>query len=159
QVDTLVMMDVNPCYSAPADFEFSRSLAKVKLPVSYSLYYDETAAECDWHVPKHHFLEMWGDVRSYDGSVSIIQPLIRPLSDTRSHDEFLRIVLGNPTRSNLALVRDFWLREYKGEDFENFWEQSLQEGVVRPTVGEPSPGPSGRPLPAGEGRAFATLGA
>jgi molybdopterin-containing oxidoreductase family iron-sulfur binding subunit len=155
QVDTLVIMDVNPCYSAPADLDFSRNLTKVKLRVSYGLYYDETAAECDWHVPKHHFLEMWGDVRAFDGSVSIIQPLIVPLYATRSPHEFLNIFLGNPTRSNYSLVREFWSGEYKNADFENFWEQSLQEGVVRPTVGQPSPGPSGRPLPKGEGRSAA----
>src|SRR5262249_52217526 len=79
QVDTLIMMDVNPSYSAPHDLEFSRYLSSVKLRISHSLYYDETAAECDWHIPQHHYLEAWGDVRAFDGSVSIIQPLIVPL--------------------------------------------------------------------------------
>ena len=64
QVDTLVILDVNASYSAPTDFEFSRNLAKVRLRVSHSLYYDETAAECDWHIPKHHYLESWDDVRA-----------------------------------------------------------------------------------------------
>ena len=53
RVDTLIMMDVNPSYWAPPDLEFSKHLGKVKLRVSHSLYYDETAAECDWHIPKH----------------------------------------------------------------------------------------------------------
>src|SRR5215831_9576832 len=83
-VDTLIMMDVNPSYSAPADFEFSKNLAHVPLKVAFSLFYDETAAESDWHVPRNHFLETWGDVRAYDGSVSIIQPLIVPLYRTKS---------------------------------------------------------------------------
>ncbi|HEY2379621.1 MAG TPA: molybdopterin oxidoreductase, partial [Terriglobia bacterium] len=106
KVDLLVMLDVNPSYSAPADLEFSKSLYNVKLKISHSLYYDETAAECDWHVPKHHFLEAWGDVRAYDGSVSIIQPLIVPLYETKSTHELLSVFLGNPTRSNYELVRD-----------------------------------------------------
>ena len=131
QVDTLIMLDVNPSYSAPADLEFSKNLENVKLRVSHSLYYDETAAACHWHVPKHHYLETWGDVRAYDGSVSIVQPLIVPLYETKSSHEFLSIFLGNPTRSNYDLVREFWVGQYKGEEFESFWEQSLQEGVVQ----------------------------
>ena len=150
QVDTLIMMDVNPSYAAPADLEFSKNLTKVKLRVSYSLYYDETAAESDWHVPKHHYLETWGDVRAYDGSVTIIQPLIVPLYESKSSHQFLNIFLGNPTRSNYELVRDFWVRQYKGDDFESFWEQSLHEGVVRDPAFAPRIFTGAvRPLPAG----------
>src|SRR5206468_3970895 len=134
QVNTLIMMDVNPSYSAPADVEFSKNLMNVKLRVSHSPYYDETAAACDWHVPKHHYLETWGDVRAYDGSVSIIQPLIVPLYETKSSHEFLSIFLGNPSRSNYDLVREFWVDQYNGNDFESFWEQSLQEGVIENTA-------------------------
>ncbi len=70
QVQMLVMLAVNPVYEAPAELEFSTNLKKVPQKISHSLFYDETAAECDWHVPAHHFLEAWGDVRAYDGTVS-----------------------------------------------------------------------------------------
>ena len=36
-----------------------------------------------------HPLEMWGDARAYDGTVSIIQPLIAPLYQSRSAYEIL----------------------------------------------------------------------
>src|SRR4029077_11796886 len=78
-VDTLVTLETNPAYSAPSNVEFLQSLSKVRLRISHSLYYDETAAAGDWHVPRHHFLETWGDARAFDGTVSIIQPLIIPL--------------------------------------------------------------------------------
>jgi Fe-S-cluster-containing dehydrogenase component len=149
EVDTLVLMDVNPSYAAPVDLEFSKHLKSVKLKISHSLYYDETAAECDWHVPKHHFLESWGDVRAYDGSVSIIQPLIVPLYRTRSTHEFLSTFLGNPTRSNYDLVREFWTGQYKGKDFESFWEQSVREGIVPNSATVPLAGLKAQPLPSG----------
>src|SRR5262249_25259020 len=113
-VDTLIMMDVNPSYSAPADFDFSNNLARVPVKVAFSPFYDETAAESDWHVPKSHFLESWGDVRAYDGSISIIQPLIVPLYGTKTSQELLSTFLGNPTRSKYELVRDFWVRQHTG---------------------------------------------
>src|SRR5262249_17071672 len=150
QVDTLIMMDVNPSHSAPADLEFSKNLTNVKLRVTHSLYYDEMAAACDWHVPRHHYLETWGDVRAYDGSISVIQPLIVPLYETKSSHEFLSVLLGNPTRSNYDLVREFWFDQYKGDDFESFWGQSLQEGVVENTeLSDPLPPSAALPLTRG----------
>src|SRR5262249_53515897 len=56
---------------------------------------------------------------------------------TRSSHEFLSTILGNPARSNYDLVREFWSGQYQGEDFENFWQRSLQDGVVR--NGQPAP--------------------
>jgi molybdopterin-containing oxidoreductase family iron-sulfur binding subunit len=129
-VDTLVMMETNPVYSAPADLEFAKSLSKVTLRISHSLFYDETAAICDWHVPRHHFLETWGDVRAYDGTVSIIQPIIVPLYQSKSSHEFLSIFLNDPSRSNYELVRDFWKQRHAGEDFEDYWINCLKEGTV-----------------------------
>ena len=39
-----------------------------------------SARSADWHVPGAHFLESWSDVRSSDGTYSVIQPMIAPLS-------------------------------------------------------------------------------
>ena len=36
---------------------------------------------CHWHIPETHYLESWSDARAYDGTVTIIQPLIAPLYD------------------------------------------------------------------------------
>jgi Fe-S-cluster-containing dehydrogenase component len=133
KVDTLVMMETNPAYSVPADLEFSKSLSRVRLPISHSTFYDETAMLSEWHIPRHHFLETWGDVRAYDGTVSIIQPLIVPLYQTKSSHEFLNVFLGHPSRSNYELVRDFWQKSHTGSDFEDFWQDSLEQGIVANT--------------------------
>jgi Fe-S-cluster-containing dehydrogenase component len=129
-VETLVMLETNPVYSAPADLEFPKHLSRVPLRISHSLFYDETAAACDWHIPQHHFLEMWGDVRAYDGTISIIQPLIVPLYQTKSPHEFLSIFLEDPSRSNYELVRDFWQHQHPDDDFEDYWANCLQQGIV-----------------------------
>src|SRR5690606_12697123 len=65
-VDTLVILDANPVYDAPADLAFSGALARVRRTVCLGLYENETAAACQWFVPALHYLERWGDVRAWD---------------------------------------------------------------------------------------------
>src|SRR5690606_36962677 len=47
-VDTLVILDANPVYDAPADLAFSGALARVRRTVCLGLYENETAAACQW---------------------------------------------------------------------------------------------------------------
>jgi molybdopterin-containing oxidoreductase family iron-sulfur binding subunit len=79
QVQVLVVLGGNPVYDAPADLEFARRMEKVPLRIHHGLYEDETAERCHWHVPAAHPLEAWSDARAFDGTVTIVQPLIAPL--------------------------------------------------------------------------------
>ena len=80
-VDTLLILGANPAYDAPADLDFAAALAgdKIKLRIHLGLYEDETAELCHWHIPEAHFLETWSDIRAFDGTATIQQPLIAPL--------------------------------------------------------------------------------
>ena len=84
QVEVLLILGGNPVYNTPADVEFAAALQSVKFRVHLGLYDDETAALCHWQLPESHYLEAWGDARAYDGSITIQQPLIEPLYDTRT---------------------------------------------------------------------------
>ncbi len=81
KVDMLFIMGGNPAYDAPPDLNFPDALKNTNIPlrVHLGLYQDETAELCHWHVNEAHYLESWGDARAYDGTVSIVQPLIAPL--------------------------------------------------------------------------------
>ncbi|MDQ5845749.1 MAG: TAT-variant-translocated molybdopterin oxidoreductase, partial [Acidobacteriota bacterium] len=80
RVEMLVMVGGNPVYTTPADLKLDQTrLFKTKLRVHLSLYRDETSELCHWHIPETHYLEAWSDTRAYDGTVSIVQPLIEPL--------------------------------------------------------------------------------
>jgi len=83
RVETLIMIGTNPVYSAPADLEFAKHLNKVPFRAHHGLYYDETGWVSQWHLPASHSLEMWSDARAFDGTVSIVQPLIAPLYDSK----------------------------------------------------------------------------
>jgi MoCo/4Fe-4S cofactor protein with predicted Tat translocation signal len=109
RVELLVIVGGNPVYNSPADLKlnFDR-LKKAKLRVHLSEYKDETTQLCHWHVPQAHFLESWGDARSYDGTVTILQPLIKPLYDGKTVSEFLSIFLGQTDRTSLDIVKAYW---------------------------------------------------
>ncbi len=77
------MLDTNPVYTAPGDLDFAGALGKVPLRIHAGATVDETAAYADWHLPRAHPLESWGDARAWDGTVSLHQPTIPPLYNGR----------------------------------------------------------------------------
>ncbi|MCK6625100.1 MAG: TAT-variant-translocated molybdopterin oxidoreductase [Anaerolineae bacterium] len=134
QVQLLIILDSNPVYDAPADLQFGERMFNVPTRVHLGLYEDETSELCQWHIPGLHFLEMWGDARAYDGTVSIIQPLIAPLYDGKSPYELLAVILGQTGVSNLDLVRNYWQEQYPGDDFETVWRTALHNGLMADTA-------------------------
>jgi MoCo/4Fe-4S cofactor protein with predicted Tat translocation signal len=138
-VDLLVIVGGNPVYTAPADLEFPKVLANVRLRIHLNLYEDETSEMCHWHVPETHFLESWGDIRSDDGSTTIMQPLINPLYAGKSAYQVLSAVLGQPTRTTYEILREEWGKGRNKEEFEKLWRKSVHDGVV---TAELSPHPA-----------------
>jgi len=124
-VETLLILGGNPVYNAPVDLGFEEAFTNVGMRMHLSLYEDETSRLCPWHLPEAHPLVEWGDVRAYDGTVTIQQPLIEPLYAGRSAIRVLSAWLGQPTRSGLELVRDQW----QSLD-EPTWRRALHDGVV-----------------------------
>jgi molybdopterin-containing oxidoreductase family iron-sulfur binding subunit len=110
QVDMLLIIGCNPVYSAPADLNFAEKILKARLRIHSSLYKDETSVLCQWHIPEAHYLESWSDVRAYDGTVSIIQPLIAPLYSGKTAHEVLAAFSDQPEKSSYDIVRDYWRR-------------------------------------------------
>ena len=89
RVQVLLILSGNPVYSAPADIPFGAAMQNVDLTVHLGFFDDETAARCQWHIPELHALEAWSDARAFDGTASILQPLIAPLYDGHSVHELL----------------------------------------------------------------------
>jgi molybdopterin-containing oxidoreductase family iron-sulfur binding subunit len=129
-VQVLIVIGGNPVYSAPVDLQFERLLVKADFSVHLSLYQNETSSLCRWNVPEAHYLESWSDVRAFDGTATIIQPLIAPLYGGRTAHELIAAALGQPDALSYDIVRDYWRRQSPDKDFELFWRKSLHDGVV-----------------------------
>ena len=131
RIETLVIIGANPAYDTPGDLGFGEAIGGVPFSVHLGLYEDETAARCTWHLPLSHPLESWSDLRAFDGTASIVQPLIRPLYDSRTAHELLALLGGALEASAFDVVRDHWRRTNSGNgDFDAWWRQSLQDGVI-----------------------------
>ncbi|MGH9753347.1 MAG: TAT-variant-translocated molybdopterin oxidoreductase, partial [Blastocatellia bacterium] len=135
KVELLVIIGANPVYNAPVfngPQKFEDAMNKAPNRVHMGLFNDETAVNCQWHVPETHYLEAWSDARAYDGSVSIIQPLIQPLYNSKSPHELLAAMLDQGGKSSRDIVRDYWRTQpqFIAGNFDQTWNQSLHDGVI-----------------------------
>ncbi len=135
KVSTLLILGGNPAYDAPADLGLKELLPKVKFSVRLGLYEDETSTLCHWHIPQAHSLESWCDARGYDGTITVMQPLIAPLYEGKSDHDFLAALNGQAGKPSHDIVREFWLAQKAGiPRFDAFWEKTLRDGVVAGTA-------------------------
>jgi MoCo/4Fe-4S cofactor protein with predicted Tat translocation signal len=135
KVDMLVMLgSVNPVYTAPADLDFAKALEKVALRIQHGLYVDETSEYCHWHIPAAHELESWGDARAFDGTVSVMQPLIDPLFEGKTESEILAAFTDRPDTGSHDLVQAYWKTQLPGgqtpANFDAAWQAILHDGLV-----------------------------
>ncbi len=154
-VDSLVVLDANPAYDAPGALGVPQALQRARFSVHAGLYADETAANCQWHLPLSHAYEQWADARAFDGTATLLQPAIAPLYESRSAAELLALLAGMDERQGRALVRAQW-RGAAGSAFEDFWRESLRQGFVAGSASTPVQPPPARlpaqpPAPAAEG--------
>jgi MoCo/4Fe-4S cofactor protein with predicted Tat translocation signal len=159
QVDLLVILSGNPVFTAPSDLKFADKLAKVPLSISYGLYADETSIRCHWNLPEAHAFESWSDARAYDGTVTVMQPLIAPLYEGRTLQEVLASFIDAQTgKSAHDLVKDYWTRVYNGgvdgfavtdstgqkfKSADSMWKHVLHDGWVPGTAAAAAAAASG----------------
>jgi molybdopterin-containing oxidoreductase family iron-sulfur binding subunit len=156
-VDVLLVLGCgsNPVHTAAPDTGFSAALEafgkdKSKFSLHLGTHQDETGVLCEWHINEAHYLEAWGDIRGYDGTVTIQQPLIAPLHNGKSAIEVLATLLrpaeatapGSP-RDPLDIVVATWSgdeikKAFPGyapaKPFKPFWDAAVQRGVVPGTA-------------------------
>jgi MoCo/4Fe-4S cofactor protein with predicted Tat translocation signal len=149
QVDFLVMLGGNPVFTAPVDVQFAERLKKVPTTLSLSAYPDETAFVTQWNIPEAHPLESWADARAFDGTVTVMQPLIAPLYDGKTVAEVLAVFVDAQSgKTAHDLTKDYWTRALAGgvggwkitdptgaafKSPESMWKHVLHDGWVTGT--------------------------
>ncbi|HBC45633.1 MAG TPA: molybdopterin oxidoreductase, partial [candidate division Zixibacteria bacterium] len=129
EISTLIILGGNPVYNTSSDLAFGDLLKNVKHTIHLSEYADETSNLCQWHLPETHYLEGWGDARSIDGTLSVIQPLIAPLYDGRSLVEIINLITNGQEARGYDLVRDVWKSILWPVNYERDWQRLLNDGL------------------------------
>ena len=112
RIELLVIVGGNPVYNTPADLKLNQErMFKTKLRVHLSQYRDETSEVCHWNIPETHYLEAWSDTRAYDGTVTIVQPLIEPLYQNKSAHELLAVFTAKYDQKPYDIIREYWQGE------------------------------------------------
>ncbi|MBZ9657679.1 TAT-variant-translocated molybdopterin oxidoreductase [Mesorhizobium sp. ESP-6-4] len=131
-VDAVVALGTNPLHTAPANLDMRKAFSGLNLLVHHGLYRDETAFLAHWHVPAAHELESWSDIRAYDGSTSLVQPLIKPLYDGKSAHQLLAVLGGGFEADPLSLIRQHWTQLD-----DDAWRKALRDGVMADSAAKP----------------------
>ena len=129
-VQTLVVLGGNPVFDAPADLDFAAAMAKVPHSIVLGHSVDETSSKAEWHVPRAHYLESWGDARAVGGTLSVVQPLILPLFGGRTPVEVLGLIVGDKDRPGYDIVRDTWKPILGEAEFDKKWNRVLHDGLL-----------------------------
>ncbi len=133
QVDVLLVLGGNPVFDAPASLNLRGAIQKAKQRVRLGLYDDETSEVCQWLIPEAHPFEFWSDAPAYDGTISVIQPLISPLYGGKSAHDILAAFSETPEKTSYALVREYWKAKHSGADFEAWWNHAVHDGFIKGT--------------------------
>ncbi len=135
EVKALLVYGCNPAYELPGMAEL---LGRVPVLVSFAARLDETAALAQYACPEPHFLETWDDAEPVAGTLSLTQPAIHPLFNTRPLVETLAAWSGQPATA-YDILRASWKknvfpRQKREASFYNFWDRSVHDGFAEVTV-------------------------
>lgn len=136
QAGIAMIYDCNPVYDSPMGADIAASLQKLPLSISFSGVQDETANNCTFICPDHHYLESWNDAEPRTGYLSLSQPTIRNLFDTRQMQDSLLIWAG----ANMS-YHDFMMQSWNDSVFASelnksmAFNKALQSGLHQPKDG------------------------
>ncbi len=132
KVKALLMYNVNPVYDFAGSDKFLAAIKNTELTVNMSSTLNETFGTAKYECPVHHFLESWNDAEIIPGHLSLGQPCINPLFDTRSFQDSLLTWSGSRISWHEYLMSE-WEKEFLPKSntgtFQNFWNASLGSGV------------------------------
>ncbi len=130
RIGALFIDGVNPAYSLPNSAEFVEALGNVDLSIYFAFNNDETANAVTHVAAASHYLESWGDAQFKKGHLSLQQPVIRELFDTRQFQTCLLNWMGSDMTFH-DYVKANWSDSYLNG---TSWNKALQDGVYDVTA-------------------------
>ncbi len=129
-IDTLIVLGGNPVYSAPTDLDWKTTQRKARTVIRLGLSEDETYEVSDYSIPQAHWLESWGDVRTTDGTLAPVQPLIAPLWNGVTELEVLARLLGEAAYKPHDVVQETFRTIAGADPLSQKWKKFLHDGYL-----------------------------
>ncbi len=142
KVKALLTYNVNPVYDYPEADKFLNGLKNTELTVNMSVKLNETYGKCRFECPVNHFLESWDDAEIIPGQLTLSQPCINPIFDTRQFQDSLLKWSGSTIIYHDYLITNWKKSFFPSSDFtdsEKFWNTVLGNGVYSYTIKAPKP--------------------
>lgn len=122
KIDTLFLHHGDPVFTLPTRSGFTEALDNVPFVVSFSSLPDETTAHANLILPDHHFLESWGDYSPRSDLISIQQPAMQPVFNTRATAD----IIINVSQKIDRLAEQFTYSDYS-EKLYSYWESAVRK--------------------------------
>jgi len=138
-VSVVIHLDSNPIYEFSSDFGYEEALKSADTVISISDTPNETTNVSDYILPQNHTLESWDYHSTRNGKISLQQPVISPLFNTKQ----MGAILLNWTEDQSGSAENYqsYVKEsfkkniYENgnfaADFETFWLSALHDGIVK----------------------------
>ncbi|MEE8350231.1 MAG: molybdopterin-dependent oxidoreductase [Acidobacteriota bacterium] len=131
KIQLLFLHHGDPVFTLPTSSGFTQALDRVPFVVSFSSLPDETTPHADLILPDHHFLESWGDYSPRSGLVTIQQPAMKPVFDTRATADVLLSTAGKID----DLAAQFTESTYSDRLY-SYWDNNLRKPLSEETSWE-----------------------
>ena len=140
-VAAVINIDCNPVYHFANDHGFEKALSKVPLSLTLTERLNETSAVTTFSLPINHNFESWGDASIRTGVISLQQPVIAPIHQTRQKESILLTwISGKSDSFSETLYHDYLKKNWEINiyptlsskiDFTKFWFGVLHDGIVK----------------------------
>ena len=135
ELDLLFVVGADPVRSLPPSWGADQVLAAVKTLVSVQTMPSPVDQLAHYQLPSHHYLESWGDEEPFAGMLSLRQPAVRPLYDTRQSEEifmWIAAYAGHPL--GYSRYRDYLMANWKGryrQLFPQLSDKVFEQSILR----------------------------
>lgn len=139
-VGAVINIDCNPVFNMPMDVDFDNGLKNVPLVITLTQAENETSLVSHYVLPLNHDLESWGDYQTREGIITLQQPVIEPLYNTRQKEAILLEWIAEkeseePNKEFHKYLMDYWSKEVYPKlnlaaDFNTFWYSALHDGFI-----------------------------
>ncbi|WP_407931555.1 TAT-variant-translocated molybdopterin oxidoreductase, partial [Ignavibacterium album] len=140
QIAAVIHLDCNPVYHFPSDLNYKNMLDKVPIVVTLTERMNETAQFSNYILPVNHNFESWGDAQNRTGVISLQQPVISPLHNTRQKEAILLTwISSSPETFSETLYHDYLMKHWETDiypslkskiEFKQLWFGALHDGFL-----------------------------